>query len=67
MRLHVERAGGAAAGVGNDARVGIDLAHLAVPQLPEIEQPLLPPEDVGAARRVLRIVRARQLVDRWRP
>ena len=64
--FHVERTGGAAAGVGNDAGVRIDLAHLAVPELPEIKQPLLPPENVGAPRRVLRVVRARQIVDRWR-
>ena len=59
--FHVERTGRAAAGVRNDARVWIDLAHLAVPQLPEIKQPLLAPENVGAPRRVLRIVRAWQI------
>ena len=54
--LHVERTGRAAAGVGNDAGVGIDLAHLGIPEPPQIKQPLLPPENVSAPRRVLRIV-----------
>src|SRR5207247_5379296 len=61
---HVERAGCAASGVRDDARVGINLANLAVPELPQVEQPLLSPENVSAAGGVLRIAGARQLVTR---
>ena len=46
--LHVQRTGRAAARVGDDARVGIDPADLGVPETPEVEEPLLMPEDVGA-------------------
>src|SRR4030095_10592474 len=59
--FHVQRTGGATSGVGNDATVWIDLTHLVVPQLPEIKQKLLPPENVGAPRRVLRIACAWQI------
>src|SRR5207244_11437171 len=59
--LHVERTGRAAAGVRDDAGVRIDFADFAVPKPPEIEEPLLAPEEVGATRRVLRVVRERQL------
>src|SRR6266516_3314075 len=61
---HVERTGRAASGVRDDAGVGIDLANLAVPELPQVEQPLLSPEQVSAAGGVLRIAGARQVVTR---
>ena len=60
--LHVERTRRAAPAVGDHARVGIDRAHRAVPLPPEREEPLLPPQNVGAPRRVLRIGGARQFV-----
>ena len=47
--LHVEIAERAAAGVGDEARVGIDLRIFVVPQAPQIEQALLLPHDVGGA------------------
>ena len=59
--FHVKGTGGAAAGIGNDAGFRIDPPHLAVPELPQVKQPLLPPEDVRPARGILGIVRARQL------
>ena len=59
--LHVERAEGAADGIGDDARVGVDGPHGLVPGLPQVEEPVLVPEDVGAARRVLRAGAARQI------
>ena len=65
--LHVQRARRAAAGVRDDAGVGIDLADLGIPEPPQVEEPLLPPENVSAARRVLRVVRAGQLAPRRRP
>src|SRR3989442_602408 len=46
---HIERTGRAASGVRDDAGVGIDLANLSVPELPQGEQPLLSPENVSAA------------------
>src|SRR5580765_369979 len=46
---HVERTGRAASGIRDDAGVGIDFANLAVPELPQVEQPLLSPENVSAA------------------
>ena len=58
---HVERAAGAAAHVRDDARVGAHRAHRVVPRAPEREEPILPPEDVRVASRILRIVGARQL------
>ena len=61
MRLHVEFAQRAAAGIRDEARVGIDLADLRVPQAPEFEEALLLPFDIGAARRILRIGGARQV------
>src|SRR5262245_51950608 len=48
--FHVERTGRAAAGIRNHTGVGIDLARLAVPQLPEVEKTLLPPKDVKIGR-----------------
>ena len=60
--LHVERAGRAAPGVRDDARVGVDLADLRVPEPPELEEALLVPGDVRASRGILRVVRPRQLV-----
>ena len=60
--LHVQRTGRAAAGVRDDAGVGIDLADLGVPEPPQVEEPLLTPEDVGAPRRVLRVAGAGKLV-----
>src|SRR5262249_2029566 len=59
--FHVERTGRAAAGIRNHTGVGIDLARLAVPQLPEVEKTLLPPKDVSAPGRVLRIGCTRQV------
>ena len=59
--LHVERTGRAAAGVRDDAGVRIYFSDFAVPKPPEIEEPLLAPEEVGATGRVLRVVRERQL------
>ena len=59
--FHVQRTQRAAAGVRDDAGIGIDLAHRAVPNPPEIEEPLLPPEEVGAAGRVLEIAGSRQI------
>src|SRR5439155_547387 len=61
---HVERTGRAASRVRDDAGVGIDLANLAVPELPQVEQALLSPENVSAAGGVLRIAGARQAVTR---
>ncbi len=51
--LHVEPAGGAAPGVGDDAGVGVDLADLRVPEAPQGEEPFLPPLPIVALRRVL--------------
>jgi len=59
--FHVKGTGRAAAGVGNDAGIGIDRTHGGVPMLPQIEEALLPPENVGATRGVLGIVRARKI------
>src|SRR5437773_4016527 len=61
---HVERTGRATSGVRDDAGVGIDLANLAVPELPQVEQPLLSPENISAAGGVQRIAGARQVVTR---
>ena len=47
--------------VRDDARVGIDRAHRGVPEPPQLEEPLLPPEDVSPPTRVLRIVSPRQI------
>ena len=41
MLRHVQAAGGAAAGVGDEAGVGVDLAQLRVPEAPQGEEPLL--------------------------
>src|SRR5258706_9345443 len=38
----------------------MDLAHFALPKLPQVKQPLLPPKNIGAPRRFLRIVAVRQ-------
>ena len=60
-RLHVEVRQRAAAGVGDEARRGVERADLPVPQPPQLEEPLLAPDDVGATRRIARVRRARQL------
>src|SRR5262245_44605511 len=58
---HVERATPASAGVRDDTRIGIDLAHLRVPKPPKREEPLLPPEDIRSPRGILRRAPARQV------
>ncbi len=65
--IHVEVAQRPAAGVGNVAGAGIELADLVIPQAPEFEQALLPPPVVGAPRGVLRVVAARQIETRGGP
>ncbi len=52
---HVQAAGGAAAGVGNDAGVGVDLAQIRVPEAPQGEEPLLPPLPILARQSSLRV------------
>ncbi len=59
--LHVQVAERAAAGVGDVARRGIDLADLGIPQAPQLEQALLVPHDVVAPRGILRVGGARQV------
>src|SRR6476646_8252863 len=54
--LCLQRTHGPAAVIWNHTRIRIDLPRLEVPELPQIEQPLLPPENVCLSRRVLRIV-----------
>src|SRR5580658_5655109 len=44
--LHVEIAEGAAAGVSDVTGVGIDGADFLIPETPQIEEPLLAPDDV---------------------
>src|SRR5207248_8680140 len=56
-----ERAERAAAGVGDEARARIDRADLAIPQAPQLEQPLLLPREIRAARGVARIGGPRQI------
>src|SRR5215471_12398615 len=51
---HVERTQSAAASVGHDTSIRIDLAHLAVPKLPEIKQALLPPFHIGPPSGIVR-------------
>src|SRR5580698_5570401 len=46
--LHIEFAGGAAAGIRDVTGVGIEFANLAVPELPEFEQAILFPFDIGS-------------------
>src|SRR5207253_5152974 len=62
--LHVQRAGRAAAGVGDDAGVGMNLADLRVPEAPQVEKPLLTPEDIGTSRRFLRVGGPGELLSR---
>ncbi len=64
---HVQRTERAAARVRDDAGIRIDLADPGVPQAPEFQQPLLAPENVGAAGRVLRIRCSRKIVTGGRP
>ena len=59
-RLHVERARGAAPGVGDHAGVGVDRADLGVPEPPQLEEPLLSPDDVRPPRRILGVIGLRQ-------
>jgi hypothetical protein len=59
--LHVQAARGSAARVGNDAGVGVDLAHLRVPEAPQLEEPVLLPPRMRPSRRVLRIRAAREV------
>src|SRR5207247_11316972 len=59
--LHVERTQGAPSRVGDERSRRVDLADFPVPEPPELEQALLSPEDVAPSRRVLGVVRPRQL------
>src|SRR5262249_13638748 len=61
-RLHVERTRGTAPGVRDHAGVGMDPADLRIPEPPQLEEAALLPEAGGPPRRILRVVRARQLV-----
>src|SRR5262249_42421650 len=58
---HVEVRERSSAGIRDEPRLWVRLPDLAVPEAPELEQALFAPEDIGAARRVLRVVRARQI------
>src|SRR5260221_344380 len=58
---HVQRAQCASTAVRDERGIRIDLANLAVPQSPKLEQSLLLPHSVIAASGVLWIVAARQI------
>ncbi len=60
--LHVEAADGAAAGVGNETGVGVDLAQIRVPEAPQVEESLLPPLPVLTQRELLRVLGPREFV-----
>ena len=59
--LHIQLAERAAAGVGYVASAGVDGSDLFVPQAPQIEEPLLPPDDVLLSCPILWVVGARQV------
>src|SRR5262249_59186488 len=65
--LHIQRTGRAAAGVRDDAGVGVDFADLRVPEAPQVEEPLLTPEDISTPRRVLRFGGAGEFASRRCP
>src|SRR6266849_1811948 len=59
-RLHIQRAECAATTICDESRVRCDGADLAVPELPQLKQAPLVPGEIRPARRIARIVRARQ-------
>src|SRR5579885_2057785 len=65
-RLHVEFAQGAAACVRYVSGVRVDGFDLSVPKTPELEQPLLTPDDVLLSSRILRVACARKFHARKR-